>query len=83
MDRPTGQVIRSYERSHPGELVPRDIKKDGKVPPGGGWRVHSRGSAKAKRARRRKRLDYIEADDNETAGGAGGTTTTATGTTPR
>lgn len=27
IDRPTGQVIRRYERSSPGELVHLDIKK--------------------------------------------------------
>ena len=42
MDRPTGQVIRRYERDHPGELVHVDIKKLGRVPDGGGWRVHGR-----------------------------------------
>jgi transposase InsO family protein len=42
MDRPTGRVIRRYEREHPGDLVHVDIKKLGKVPPGGGWRVHGR-----------------------------------------
>jgi transposase len=35
MDRPTGQVIGRYERAHPGELVHLDIKKVGKIPPGG------------------------------------------------
>ena len=42
MDRPTGQVIRRYEHPFPGDLVHVDIKKLGKVPPGGGWRVHGR-----------------------------------------
>ena len=42
MDRPTGQVIRRYERDHPGELVHVDIKKLGRVPDGGGWRIHGR-----------------------------------------
>ena len=42
MDRPTGQVIRRYERATPGELVHVDIKKLGRVPDGGGWRVHGR-----------------------------------------
>lgn len=32
MGRPTGRVIRRYERSHPGELVHLDVKKVGKVP---------------------------------------------------
>ncbi|GAB2869882.1 hypothetical protein GCM10027176_84460 [Actinoallomurus bryophytorum] len=42
MDRPTGQVIRRYEREHPGELVHVDIKKLGNIPNGGGHRVMSR-----------------------------------------
>ena len=81
MDRPTGKVIRRYERSQPGELVHHDVKKVGKVPPGGGWRVHGRGSPKTKRRRRKRRgytylhvaiddysrVAYVEALDNETA----------------
>ena len=55
IDRPTGRVIRRYERSAAGELVHLDIKKVGKIPPGGGWRVHGRGSDRAKRANRSKR----------------------------
>lgn len=43
MDRPTGRVIRRYEKSRPGELVHVDIKKLGRIPGGGGWRVHGRG----------------------------------------
>jgi hypothetical protein len=31
-----------YERERPGELVHVDIKKQGKIPAGGGWRVHGR-----------------------------------------
>jgi transposase InsO family protein len=49
MDRVTGDVIR-YERDHPGELVHVDVKKIGRVPDGGGWRVHGRQS-RAGRAR--------------------------------
>jgi transposase InsO family protein len=41
LDRVTGQVIR-YERDHPGELIHVDVKKLGRVPDGGGWRVHGR-----------------------------------------
>ncbi len=40
MDRPTGQVIRRIEMTRPGELVHVDVKKLGRIPPGGGWRVH-------------------------------------------
>lgn len=42
MDRPTGTVIRRYERAVPGELVHIDVKKLGRIPDGGGWRVHGR-----------------------------------------
>jgi transposase InsO family protein len=43
MDRPTGRVIRRYEKDHPGELLHVDIKKLGRIPAGGGWRAHGRG----------------------------------------
>jgi transposase len=39
MDRPTGRVIRRYEKSAPGELIHVDIKKLGRIPDGGGWRT--------------------------------------------
>ena len=52
MDRPTGEVIRRYEREKPGEMVHMDIKKLGKLPEGGGWRAHGRGSAQHKASRR-------------------------------
>jgi transposase InsO family protein len=42
MDRPTGRVIRRYERAQPGDLVHVDIKKLGRIPNGGGWRVKGR-----------------------------------------
>jgi hypothetical protein len=47
MDRPTGQVIRRYERSRPGELVHVDIKKLGNIPDGGGHRIMTRQQALA------------------------------------
>ena len=40
MDRPTGRVIRRYEREQPGDLVHVDVKKLGRIPDGGGWRIH-------------------------------------------
>jgi transposase InsO family protein len=40
-DRPTRAVIR-YVRERPGELVHIDIKKLGRIPEGGGWRVRGR-----------------------------------------
>jgi len=43
MDRPTGRVIRRYERKAAGELVHVDVKKLGRIQPGGGHRVYGRG----------------------------------------
>jgi hypothetical protein len=50
LDRPTGERLRRprYERATPGELIHVDVKKLGKIRPGGGWRVHGRGSAQDK-----------------------------------
>src|SRR4051794_25687535 len=52
VDRLTGQLLRGrrhserrYEREHPGELLHVDVKKLGRVPAGGGWRVHGRSEA--------------------------------------
>jgi len=41
LDRATRTVVR-YQRDRPGELVHVDIKKQGRIPDGGGWRVHGR-----------------------------------------
>jgi transposase InsO family protein len=45
----TGELVRSskttairYERDRPGELVHVDVKKLGRIPPGGGWKAHGR-----------------------------------------
>ena len=55
IDQATGLPVRRpatnrYEASAPGELVHVDIKKLGKIPDGGGWRVHGRGSSQALKA---------------------------------
>jgi len=42
LDRPTGLVIRRYERERPGELVHVDVKKLARIPAGGGHRVLGR-----------------------------------------
>jgi transposase InsO family protein len=42
LDRPTGRVIRRYEHAAPGDLMHIDVKKLGRIPPGGGWRIHGR-----------------------------------------
>jgi transposase InsO family protein len=43
-DRPTGTKIR-YVKDRPGELLHVDVKKLGRIPDGGGWRIHGRGQA--------------------------------------
>ncbi|CAL9357298.1 IS481 family transposase [Streptomyces sp. enrichment culture] len=57
LDRPTGQIIRRYERSRPGELIHVDVKKLGRIPEGGGWRVHGRAACPDRR--RTTGYDYI------------------------
>jgi transposase InsO family protein len=42
LDRRSGRSVRRIETSRPGELVHIDIKKQAKIPPGGGWRAHGR-----------------------------------------
>lgn len=42
LDRATGRVIRRIESAAPGDLVHVDVKKLGKVPAGGGWRMLGR-----------------------------------------
>lgn len=63
----TGEPIRAskttairYERDRPGELVHVDVKKLGRIPPGGGWRAHGRqmGSTAAKK-KARIGFDYV------------------------
>ena len=42
LDRPTSAVIRRIHAARPGELVHVDVKKLGKIPAGGGWRMLGR-----------------------------------------
>ena len=42
LDRQTAAPIRRYERTRPGELVHVDVKKLGRIPSGGGHKVHGR-----------------------------------------
>lgn len=49
LDPVTGTVIRArrrsanrYEHDHPGSLIHVDVKKLGRIPDGGGWRLHGR-----------------------------------------
>ena len=55
IDQATGLPVRKpkpkrYEAAVPGQLVHVDIKKQGRIPDGGGWRVHGRGSAQDRAA---------------------------------
>jgi transposase InsO family protein len=58
MDRPTGQVIRRIHTDRPGQLVHVDVKKLGRIPPGGGWRVHGRANV-PHHAETRVGYDYV------------------------
>ena len=51
IDRATGEPIRRYERTRPGELVHVDVKKLGRMPDGGGHRVHGRAQARKARGK--------------------------------
>jgi transposase InsO family protein len=58
LDRATRVPIRRIEMSRPGELVHLDIKKLGRIPKGGGWRVHGRVARPATYARRKAAIGY-------------------------
>jgi transposase InsO family protein len=49
LDRPTGRVIRRMESACCGDLVHVDVKKLGKIPAGGGWRMVGRAVGRANR----------------------------------
>lgn len=67
LDPISGEVIRAskatatrYERDRPGELVHMDVKKIGRIPHGGGWRVLGRENRKSTRRRKDKiGYDYV------------------------
>jgi len=42
LDRPTGRVVRRMEPARCGDMVHIDVKKLGKIPTGGGWRMLGR-----------------------------------------
>ncbi|MET7349010.1 IS481 family transposase [Streptomyces mirabilis] len=57
LDRPTGQVIRRYERDRPGELLHVDVKKLGRIPDGGGHKMLGRQAGRATRSK--MGFDYV------------------------
>lgn len=54
----SGQDLREpvvrYEWARPGDMVHVDVKKIGRIPDGGGWRIHGRGSTQHKATGRAK-----------------------------
>ncbi len=55
---PNGQTNREPRRitaKRPGHMVHLDVKKVGRIPDGGGWRVHGKGSEQAKAVDRSKK----------------------------
>jgi transposase InsO family protein len=65
-DPVTGLPIRAtrssrhrYERPRPGDLLHIDVKKVGRIPDGGGWRLHGRGTKPA--SQRGVGYDYVHA----------------------
>lgn len=64
LDPLTGAVIRAskttairYEHDHPGSLVHTDVKKIGRIPDGGGWKLHGRQMGSTA-ARKKTRIGY-------------------------
>jgi transposase InsO family protein len=60
LDRPTRTIVR-YERERPGELVHVDVKKQGRIPAGGGWRIHGKDRRATSRKLRGQGYDFIHA----------------------
>jgi transposase InsO family protein len=67
IDPITGQAVRSsrrsgnrYEHSQPGAMIHVDVKKLGRIPVGGGWRLHGRQATTAHKHKRIKiGYDYV------------------------
>jgi transposase InsO family protein len=59
LDRPTGRVIRRITTTRPGELVHVDVKKLGRIPDGGGWRVLGRQATRQGREQRSRGMSYV------------------------
>ena len=55
LDMPTGESKREprrYEHPAPGEMLHVDVKNVGRIPDGGGWAIHGRGTDEARASRR-------------------------------
>lgn len=58
LDRVTRVPIRRMSADRPGELVHVDIKKLGRIPKGGGWRVHGRAAVHGHQSKKKTRIGY-------------------------
>jgi len=58
LDRVTRAPIHRMEMTRPGELVHVDIKKLGRIPKGGGWRIHGRASSVHQSHKRKRAIGY-------------------------
>ena len=70
LDRVTGEVLKGrrfsqerYEHRDPGSMLHVDVKKLGKIPPGGGWRQHGRGTATPRGRGRGWDFVHVAVDD--------------------
>lgn len=48
-----------YEHREPGSMIHVDVKKLGRVPAGGGWRLHGRAATNASKAKHPAGYDYV------------------------
>jgi len=64
LDRPTGRVIRRYERDRPGELIHVDIKKLGNIPDGGGHKALGRQAGRKTRSKAGYSYLHTAVDDH-------------------
>jgi transposase InsO family protein len=60
LDRPSRVAVR-YERRRPGELIHVDVNKQGRIPNGGGWRIHGKGVRRGGRVKRGAGYDFVHA----------------------
>ena len=58
--RATRATTNRYEHEHPGDMVHIDVKKLGRIPDGGGWRVHGR-EANTRDRKNPIGFDYVHA----------------------
>ena len=67
LDRPTRTVVR-YERDRPGELVHVDVKKQGRIPDFGGWRIHGKAVRRGGRINQGLGYDFVHAAVDDRSG---------------